>query len=59
MRNSVDLPQPLDPMIVVITPGGISTCRSSMTLRAPYPTVTPRATRRAVPPVPDAACVMC
>ncbi|CAM5267724.1 hypothetical protein SMICM304S_02091 [Streptomyces microflavus] len=35
VRNSVDLPQPLGPMIVVTTPGGMDTSRSSMTARPP------------------------
>lgn len=46
VRNRVDFPQPLGPMIVVITPGGITTSRSSMTVRPPYPTVTPLAASR-------------
>jgi hypothetical protein len=46
-------------MIVVMTPGGIATSRSSMTIRPPYPTVTPLAASRAVRSTTGTASVMC
>jgi hypothetical protein len=46
-------------MIVVMTPGGIATSRSSMTIRPPYPTVTPLAVSRAVLSAAGSTSVMC
>ena len=45
-RRSVDLPQPLGPMTVVITPVGISRSSPSTMMRSPYPSVRFLATRR-------------
>ncbi len=59
VRNRVDFPQPLEPMIVVITRGGIATWRSSMTTRPPYPTVTPLAASRAAPAPSDSIPAIC
>ncbi len=58
VRRRVDFPQPLGPMMVVITPGGIATSRSSMTVRAPYPTLTPFAVSREASATPDSISVM-
>ncbi len=56
--NRVDLPQPLGPMIVVTTPGGIATSSPSMTTLPPYPTVTPLAASREASSTPAFVSVM-